>query len=80
VPLPGDHGAYGHFDNRAHNRSFELWPQMHAKWIGVAAGLGFGTAALGALIRLPESETGNDLKEGGVNSSWKPYANAIAML
>jgi hypothetical protein len=23
-PLPGDHGAFGHFDNRAHNRSFEL--------------------------------------------------------
>jgi NAD(P)-dependent dehydrogenase (short-subunit alcohol dehydrogenase family) len=45
-PLPGDHGAHGDFDKRAHEASIELWAEMHAKWLAVAAGLGFASAAL----------------------------------
>lgn len=50
-PLPGDHGAHGIFDARAHERSLELWGEMHAKWLGLAIGLGFASAALAALLR-----------------------------
>jgi short-subunit dehydrogenase len=39
-PLPGDHGAHGTFDARAHIRSYELWAARYRNWI--AAGL-FGT-------------------------------------
>ncbi|HEY2497864.1 MAG TPA: SDR family oxidoreductase [Candidatus Angelobacter sp.] len=38
-PVPGDHGAHGAFDNRAHARSLELWAETHAKWLAIAAGL-----------------------------------------
>jgi short-subunit dehydrogenase len=62
-PLPGDHGAHGHFDDRARNRRLELWAQMHATWIGLAAGLGFGTAALGALLRRRKPRLGTTLKK-----------------
>lgn len=39
-PVPGDHGAHGTFDARAHVRSYELWAARYRNWI--AAGL-FGT-------------------------------------
>jgi hypothetical protein len=50
-PLPGDHGAHGDFDGRAHERSLELWGETHAKWLGLAAALGFASAAVAALVR-----------------------------
>ena len=28
-PVPGDHGAHGRFDTRAHADSFQLWANMH---------------------------------------------------
>lgn len=40
-PLPGDHGAHGHFDARAHKRSWQLTLDLNRRWIGlglVAAG------------------------------------------
>src|SRR3954465_6923261 len=49
-PLPGDHGAHGKFDARAHSFSLELWAETHTKLLAVAAGLGFAGAALSALF------------------------------
>src|SRR5436305_13106422 len=42
-PLPGDHGAHGTFDSRASARSFELWADLHRKWL--ALGLATATGA-----------------------------------
>ncbi|MEX2140515.1 MAG: SDR family oxidoreductase [Pirellulales bacterium] len=42
-PLPGDHGAHGEFDDRAHARSLQLWATTHR---GVLAAVGVGVAAL----------------------------------
>jgi NAD(P)-dependent dehydrogenase (short-subunit alcohol dehydrogenase family) len=50
-PLPGDHGAHGKFDARAHSFSLELWAETHTKLLAVAAGLGFAGAAVGAIVR-----------------------------
>jgi short-subunit dehydrogenase len=38
-PVPGDHGAHGAFDDRAHAFSPELWGATHARWLAIAAGL-----------------------------------------
>lgn len=43
-PLPGDRGAHGRFDEKAHRRSPELWARMHRRWL---ATLGLGAVALG---------------------------------
>ncbi len=43
-PVPGDHGAHGEFDSRAHTHSWQLWLDLNRGWLGVAA-----VAALGAL-------------------------------
>jgi short-subunit dehydrogenase len=44
-PVPGDHGAHGTFDDRAHPRSYELWTARHRNWIAAAlcmvAGAGY---------------------------------------
>ncbi|HET8652102.1 MAG TPA: SDR family oxidoreductase [Gaiellaceae bacterium] len=37
APVPGDHGAHGIFDRRAHDRSLQLWMTKHRGWIGLAA-------------------------------------------
>jgi short-subunit dehydrogenase len=42
-PVPGDHGAHGVFDNRAHSASYELWADLNRRWLGIAAA--FGTCA-----------------------------------
>jgi NAD(P)-dependent dehydrogenase (short-subunit alcohol dehydrogenase family) len=44
--VPGDHGAHGRFDDRAHPRSPELWATTHRGWVGLAAA---GLAGLAAL-------------------------------
>jgi hypothetical protein len=41
-PLPGDFGAHGDFDSRAHKRSWQLALDLNRKWIGlglIAAGI-----------------------------------------
>jgi len=38
-PVPGDHGAHGTFDNRAHERSTALWIDLHRDWLSVGAGI-----------------------------------------
>ncbi|HEY8489486.1 MAG TPA: SDR family oxidoreductase, partial [Dehalococcoidia bacterium] len=36
-PVPGDHGAHGDFDARAHGHSFQLWANTHRGWLAAAA-------------------------------------------
>ncbi|MFZ0804726.1 MAG: SDR family oxidoreductase [Candidatus Sulfotelmatobacter sp.] len=45
-PLPGDHGAHGSFDERAHGRSWELRASLDRRWIGA------GVAAIAAAVWL----------------------------
>jgi short-subunit dehydrogenase len=47
-PLPGDFGAHGRFDHRAHPRSAQLWATTHRAWTGVAVA---GVAGLAYTIR-----------------------------
>jgi NAD(P)-dependent dehydrogenase (short-subunit alcohol dehydrogenase family) len=52
-PVPGDHGAHGDFDDRAHDRSPQLWASEHRPLVlagAAAAGLA-ATAGLVARIR-----------------------------
>jgi NAD(P)-dependent dehydrogenase (short-subunit alcohol dehydrogenase family) len=46
-PLPGDQGAHGEFDERAHQRSFQLWATTHR---GLLAAVGVGVAALAGCL------------------------------
>jgi hypothetical protein len=43
-PIPGDHGAHGAFDNRAHAHSYETWADLHRGWIfgGIAGAVALG--------------------------------------
>ena len=50
-PVPGDHGAHGHFDSRARSRSSELWLETHVKLLGVAVLLGFASAAISSFVK-----------------------------
>jgi NAD(P)-dependent dehydrogenase (short-subunit alcohol dehydrogenase family) len=52
APVPGDHGAHGRFDDRAHPRSLQLWATTHRGTVAglTAAGLA-GLAALGVARR-----------------------------
>jgi short-subunit dehydrogenase len=45
-PVAGDHGAHGDFDERARSSSLELWAETNAKWLALAAGIGFAAAAM----------------------------------
>lgn len=36
-PVPGDHGAHGTFDARAHEHSLELWGETHWQWVAAGA-------------------------------------------
>ncbi len=46
-PVPGDHGAHGTFDERAHPFSMESWLEMNRHWLGA----GLGLLAAGLLYR-----------------------------
>jgi NAD(P)-dependent dehydrogenase (short-subunit alcohol dehydrogenase family) len=48
-PVPGDHGAHGIFDNRAHASSAQLWETTHRVWLA-AAGLGIAAFACATLL------------------------------
>jgi NAD(P)-dependent dehydrogenase (short-subunit alcohol dehydrogenase family) len=47
-PLPGDHGAHGRFDSRAHPFSIELWLRTHRE-LATMVGAGLAGALLGFL-------------------------------
>ncbi|HEU4641114.1 MAG TPA: SDR family oxidoreductase [Gemmatimonadaceae bacterium] len=48
APLPGDHGAHGSFDARAHAASMQLWLRTHLPQLALA-GAGLTGLLLGAL-------------------------------
>lgn len=54
-PVPGDHGAHGAFDARAHSHSVELLAETHSKWLAIAAGVGIAGTALTLLTRFRHS-------------------------
>jgi hypothetical protein len=45
-PLPGDHGAHGDVDDRAHVGSVQVWLDRHRGWVLAGAGLGLLGAGL----------------------------------
>jgi hypothetical protein len=45
-PLPGDRGARGAFDDRAHGGSLQVWLDRHRGWVLAGVGLGLVGAAL----------------------------------
>ncbi|MDP8957538.1 MAG: SDR family oxidoreductase [Actinomycetota bacterium] len=49
-PVPGDHGAHGRFDDRAHSWSPQMWATTHRRWIGAAVALA-GAATIGIAAR-----------------------------
>ena len=44
-PVPGDHGAHGTFDDKAHSNSKEMWAYYHKSEL-----LGIGAAIIGAVV------------------------------
>ena len=46
-PVPGDHGAHGDFDSRAHSASAQWRLRSHSGLLGLAVALGFAAAAIG---------------------------------
>ena len=53
-PLPGDWGAHGEFDNRAHTRSWQSTLNLNRRWIG----LGLLAAGLAAVLRNKSASPG----------------------
>jgi short-subunit dehydrogenase len=49
-PVPGDHGAHGTFDARAHDTSLQLWADTHRSWLALA-GLGIAGVVYAALAK-----------------------------
>jgi hypothetical protein len=57
-PIPGDHGAHGHFGQRSTNRSIQLWLTTHRALVATA-GVSIGAAALLTLRRTEPKENGH---------------------
>lgn len=47
-PIPGDHGAHGSFDSRAHAHSYETWLDLHRASVGAGAAIAIGLGIAGA--------------------------------
>jgi NAD(P)-dependent dehydrogenase (short-subunit alcohol dehydrogenase family) len=54
-PVPGDHGAYGTFGDRASSSSPQLWLNKNRNWLALATG-GLAGLLFGALIMRKQSE------------------------
>jgi short-subunit dehydrogenase len=48
VDVDQDYGAHGHFDNRAHPRSYQLWADLHRG--SLALGCGIAAGVLGSVM------------------------------
>lgn len=48
VDVDQDYGAHGHFDQRAHERSYQLWADLHRG--SLAIGLGVAAGVVGSVI------------------------------
>jgi hypothetical protein len=46
MPLPGDHGAHGAFDERASSFRPQLWLNKNGGWLLLATGAGVACAML----------------------------------
>jgi short-subunit dehydrogenase len=66
-PVPGDHGAHGSFDNRAHAQSYEQWTSRNRRW--VAAVIGFVIAGAGCYF---------GLRARAASRTWKAKAVRLA--
>ncbi len=59
-----DRGAHGHFDNKAHSFSFQVFMDLH-RW-QIVAGLGIAASSIAALVMSSRtSDSNRDLDEGG---------------
>ncbi|NLT65172.1 MAG: SDR family oxidoreductase [Acidobacteria bacterium] len=56
LPVPGDHGAHGSFDDRSRNWSLQLWANTHRTSLA-AAGAGIIGAAVAAFISSRKSRS-----------------------
>lgn len=54
-PVRGDHGAHGDFDDRASDRSLQLWLDTNRLWVALA-GLGLAATAFGAIKKAEAQE------------------------
>jgi hypothetical protein len=48
-PVPGDHGAHGHFDDRATYHSAQLWSNLHRGLLAAVGAVGLAGALWAAL-------------------------------
>jgi hypothetical protein len=63
APVPGDHGAHGGFDHRAHPRSAQLWATSHRALLASACGTA-ATAIAVAAAWLSGPRSGRRLASG----------------
>ena len=52
-----DFGAHGHFDNRSHSRSYQLWADLHRGTLAI--GVGIAAGVLGSVIFASRNGNGN---------------------
>ena len=50
-PAPGDRGAHGRFDGRAHSFSPQLWADTHRSWVAISATVFAAAAAIAWKLR-----------------------------
>jgi NAD(P)-dependent dehydrogenase (short-subunit alcohol dehydrogenase family) len=48
APVPGDHGAHGRFDDRAHASSLQVWATKRRRWLALASVTAVALAGLAA--------------------------------
>jgi len=67
APVPGDRGAHGGFDDRAHTRSWQLEATMHRGWLALA-----GLAGVGLSLWWKSKANGNSTRSKALLRSFAP--------